>query len=46
MEGYFDFTVEVDLSDYEYVAQIIRWLLYAVFIVGLILATNKLIGRG
>ena len=41
-----DFSFEVDLSDYETVASIIRWLLYFTFIIGLVLATNKLIGRG
>lgn len=41
-----DFSFEIDLSDYEVVASIIRWLLYFTFIIGLVLATNKLIGRG
>ena len=46
MEGVFDLSFDVDLSEYEWIANIVRWLLYAVFIVGLIIATNKLIGRG
>lgn len=46
MNGVFDYSIEVDLSEYDWIANIVRWLLYAVFIVGLILATNKLIGRG
>ena len=46
MKGVFEYSVEVDLSEYNWIAEIVRWLLYAVFVVGLILATNKLIGRG
>lgn len=50
----FDFTsiggdvynINIDLSDYEWIANIIRWILYAIFIAGLVLLTNKLIGRG
>lgn len=46
MEGVFDFSISVDFTEYEWIANIVRWLLYVVFILGLILATNKLIGRG
>ena len=46
MEGYFDYSIEVDLSEFEMVATIVRWFLYIIFIIGLILVTNKLIGRG
>lgn len=46
MEGVFDYSIDIDLSEYEFIAEICRGLLYAIFIVGLILATNKLIGRG
>ena len=46
MEGVFDFSISVDFTKYEWIANIVRWLLYVVFILGLILATNKLIGRG
>ncbi len=46
MEGVFDYSIEVDLSEYDWIANIVRWFLYAAFIVGLIIITNKLIGRG
>ena len=46
MEGYFEYTIDVDLSEFETVATIVRWFLYIIFIIGLILVTNKLIGRG
>lgn len=50
----FDFTsiggevyeINIDLSQFDYIANIVRWLLYGVFIIGLVLLTNKLIGRG
>lgn len=46
MEGVFDFHISGDLSEYEWIAEIVRWVLYIVFIIGLIMITNKLIGRG
>ncbi len=46
MDGVFDYSFEVDLSEYEWIAVIVRWLLFIIFIVGLIIVTNKLIGRG
>lgn len=46
MEGVFDFSIDVDLSEYNWIAEIVRWFLFIVFVIGLILATNKLIGRG
>ncbi|MBO6230510.1 MAG: hypothetical protein J6O50_08065 [Ruminiclostridium sp.] len=46
MDGVFDLSFEVDLSEYEWIAEIVRWLLFVVFVVGLIIVTNKLIGRG
>lgn len=46
MEGYFEYSIDVDLSEFEMIASIVRWFLYIIFIIGLILVTNKLIGRG
>lgn len=46
MEGVFDYHITGDLSEYEWLAEIVRWVLYIVFIIGLIMITNKLIGRG
>lgn len=40
------YTIDIDLSDYDYIANIVRWLLYGVFLIGLVLLTNRLIGRG
>lgn len=40
------YDIVIDLSEYEWIATIVRWILYAVFLSGLILTTNKLIGRG
>lgn len=45
--GYgFDFSIDVDLSEYSWIAEIVRWMLLIIFVLGLILVTNKLIGRG
>ncbi len=38
--------IEVDLAQYNWLAEIVRWLIYVAAVIGLILATNKLIGRG
>lgn len=46
MEGVFDYSIEVDLSQFNDIANIVRWFLYVIFIIGLILVTNKLLGRG
>ncbi len=40
------YTIDIDLSEYDFIANIVRWLLYGVFLIGLILLTNRLIGRG
>lgn len=40
------YTIDIDLSEYDFIANIVRWLLYGVFLIGLILVTNRLIGRG
>lgn len=40
------YDIVIDLSEFDWIASIVRWFLYAVFIVGLILVTNNLIGRG
>ena len=40
------YNIDIDLSDYDFIANIVRWLLYGAFLVGLIILTNKLIGRG
>lgn len=40
------YNIGIDLSDYDFIANIVRWLLYGAFLVGLIILTNKLIGRG
>lgn len=40
------YEINIDLSQFDYIANIVRWLLYGVFIIGLVLLTNKLIGRG
>lgn len=50
----FDFTsigaekyeIEIDLTEYEWIANIVRWLVYAIFLIGLAILTNKAIGRG
>lgn len=36
----------IDLSEYGWIANIVRWILYAVFLIGLAILTNKVIGRG
>lgn len=41
-----EYNIHVDLSYFDTVANVVRWLLYGVFVAGLILVTNKLIGRG
>ena len=46
MDGVFDYTIEIDLSQFDRIAVVVRWFLYAVFLIGLILVTNSLIGRG
>lgn len=46
MEGVFEYEIEVDLSEYDWLANIVRWFIFVAFVVGLILITNKLIGRG
>lgn len=46
MEGVFKEEIKVDLSQFDTIAMIVRWFLYIIFILGLILVTNKLIGRG
>lgn len=46
MEGVFSYKIVVDLSEYEWIASVVRWFLFIIFVIGLILATNKLIGRG
>lgn len=38
--------INIDLSEYNWIAEIVRWFLYIAFLVGLALITNKLIGRG
>ncbi len=40
------YNIDIDLSDFDDVANIVRWLLYGLFLIGLIILTNKLIGRG
>lgn len=40
------YTIDIDLSEYDFIANIVRWLLYGIFLIGLILLTNRLIGRG
>lgn len=46
MNGVFKEEITIDLSLFDNIAYIVRWLLYILFILGLILVTNKLIGRG
>ena len=46
MDGVFEYEIEVDLSEYDWLANIVRWFIFIAFVVGLILITNKLIGRG
>lgn len=46
MKNIFSYSIDVDLSEYEDIAVIVRWFLYIIFVLGLILVTNKLIGRG
>lgn len=46
MEGVFDFSMEIDLSEFDAIANIVRWFIYIIFILGLIFVTNSLIGRG
>ena len=46
MEGVYEYPIEIDLEEFDWIANIVRWFLYAIFIVGLIIITNKLIGRG
>lgn len=46
MKNVFSYSIDVNLSEYEDIAVIVRWFLYIIFVLGLILATNKLIGRG
>lgn len=41
-----DYTMEIDLSEYDWIANIVRWILYIIFLVGLAIKTNSLIGRG
>lgn len=40
------YNIHIDLHYFDTAANIVRWLLYGVFVAGLILITNKLIGRG
>lgn len=40
------YNIDIDLSDFDDIANIVRWLLYGLFLIGLIILTNKLIGRG
>lgn len=40
------YNIHIELSRFDGVANIVRWLMYGVFIVGLIILTNNLIGRG
>lgn len=41
-----DYTMDIDLSEYDWIANIVRWILYIIFLVGLAIKTNSLIGRG
>lgn len=38
--------IDIDMSQYDWIAEIVRWLIYIIFLVGLALKTNQLIGRG
>ncbi|MCL2087768.1 MAG: hypothetical protein FWH05_09295 [Oscillospiraceae bacterium] len=40
-----DYTINIDLTRFDWVASIIRWFVYVVFVVFLIFRTNNLIGR-
>lgn len=40
------YNIDIDLSDFDDIANIVRWLLYGLFLIGLVILTNKLIGRG
>lgn len=40
------YEINIDLSQFDYIANIVRWFLYGVFLIGLAVLTNKLIGRG
>ena len=39
-------SIEIDLSEYDWIAEIVRWFVYVVFCIGIIKLTNNLIGRG
>lgn len=38
--------IDIDLSEWNWIAEIVRWFLWIIFVVGLLAVTNKLIGRG
>jgi hypothetical protein len=42
----FDYAVTIDATEYERIAIIVRWLIFAGFIFMLFKLTNSLIGRG
>ena len=40
------YNIDIDLSDWDWIAEIVRWFMWIIFVVGLLALTNKLIGRG
>jgi len=40
-----DESITIDLSEYDHIAEMVRWIIYVVFIVFLAIKTNSLIGR-
>lgn len=38
--------IDIDLSEWDWIAEIVRWFMWIIFVVGLLALTNKLIGRG
>lgn len=38
--------IDIDLSEWDWIAECVRWFMWLIFVVGLLALTNKLIGRG
>lgn len=43
---FFDYSIDIDFKEYEIISTICRSLIFIAFLIGLAMATNKLIGRG